>query len=79
MPQSSVEQTLECRLPATSLGHKKSIVRHLKENEVFGWSSLTEPRIHAISAACVESSRTIEIDGDKLLQIIEKNRGKAIC
>jgi signal-transduction protein with cAMP-binding, CBS, and nucleotidyltransferase domain len=65
---------IERRLPATSLGHKTGIVRNLKDNEVFGWSSLVEPRIHTISAVCIENSLTIEIDGKKLLKIMEKNR-----
>jgi CRP-like cAMP-binding protein len=40
---------------------------------VFGWSALIEPRQYTASARCLKNSKVIEIDGDRLMGVLEKH------
>jgi CRP-like cAMP-binding protein len=40
---------------------------------VFGWSALVEPNRYTATAECVEESKVIKLDGDRLMRIFEKH------
>jgi CRP-like cAMP-binding protein len=40
---------------------------------VFGWSALIEPRQYTASARCLKDSKVIEIDGDRLMGVLQKH------
>jgi CRP/FNR family transcriptional regulator, cyclic AMP receptor protein len=40
---------------------------------VFGWSALVEPNRYTATAECVEESKAIKLDGDRLMRVFEKH------
>lgn len=45
--------------------------------DVFGWSSLVEPKKYTASAQCYEESKVLKIDGTRLEHIFERHPNEA--
>ncbi|MFO8010808.1 MAG: cyclic nucleotide-binding domain-containing protein [Dehalococcoidia bacterium] len=64
---------MERRLPVSWLDQKEGIVRYLNGNEIFGWSALMDSKTYTVTARCLENTEVIEIDGRKLLEILDSD------
>jgi signal-transduction protein with cAMP-binding, CBS, and nucleotidyltransferase domain len=62
-------------IPPASAGH--NVVYSLKENDLFGWSSIVEPGVHTGTARCSQDSEVIVINGRQLLNVLDNNREAA--
>ncbi len=64
---------IERRLPVSWVDQKEGIVRYLNGNEIFGWSALMDSKTYTVTARCLENTEFIEIDGRKLLEILDSD------
>lgn len=57
-----------------SMGEPEQVVYNAKRNgEAFGWSSLTGRDIYSASAECVEPTKLLKTNSEKLAQVLEKD------
>jgi signal transduction histidine kinase len=52
---------------------RNATIGYVESGEIAGYSTLTEPHIYSTSAVCIENSRLIAIDGQKLREYLNTN------
>jgi CRP-like cAMP-binding protein len=58
----------------TPIGEESVMVTAIRdEGEVFGWSALIEPFTYTSTAVCLEPSKVIVLDAEKLMHLLDEN------
>ena len=57
---------------------RNATIGYVESGEIAGYSTLTEPHIYSTSAVCIENSRLIAIDGQKLREYLNTNPDERI-
>ena len=62
-----------------SIGDPEQVVHNSKRNgEAFGWSSLIGGDVYSASAECLEPTKLLKTDSDKLTRILEEDAENGI-
>lgn len=71
------KMSLERRLPESWFiahgGRQDAVVHVLQEREVLGWSSLIGAGTHTATARCLEDCDVVQVEGKRLMQILDEN------
>lgn len=52
---------------------QSALIEHIPPGEPFGWSAAAGSRVYTMTARCLEPTRVVAIDGQKLLDLFDMN------
>ena len=57
---------------------KKRYTFPIHPGYVFGWSALVEPNRYTAAAECIDESKVIKLDGNRLMRLFEKHPSEGL-